>query len=142
MSKEAAAIYTPEQVEHVLGLRCRRWGADSQKVIRALLIAKERPKEVADRTGKKPQHVFELRRRFLERMRDEYGTASTVVRVSADEFMAAVAPPAQALLNGFRGEIERLNNHGYTIDQIRDFLARNNLDVSVEDIQMFLGAMK
>lgn len=122
-----------EDFDRVARQHCRGWGTDSLNVVRALLVDLERPADVAKKFDKTPQHVNVLKTRFLERM-----AKAAAVKVPADEFMLQTPPASSSVLEPFKAEISKLVKHGYSEEQIAEFLKANDVEVDAQELMTFL----
>ena len=125
-----------ETFERFARLHCRRWEARSLEVVRALLVESKRVTDVASQFGMKPQQAVVLRTRFLDRMREK-----GAVKVPATEFMQSVMPPNASPLDPFRDDLKQLVEHRYSVEQIKEYLQRNDLQVSEIELTAFLEAL-
>ncbi|ENZ74758.1 MULTISPECIES: hypothetical protein [Pseudomonadota] len=122
-----------EDFDRVARQHCRGWGPDSLSVVRALLVNLERPADVAKKFDKTPQHVNVLKKRFLDKM-----AKAAAVKVPADQFMLQTPPANASVLEPFKSEITKLVRHGYTDEQIGEFLKANDVDVDAQELVTFL----
>lgn len=136
----SATEVSPEVFDHVAAQHCAGWEERSLNAVRSLLVDRKRLKDVAKEFGMTPQHANTIRRRFLN-----YVAKAAIVKVPAEEFMAQ-EPPANAKvispLELFRSELRRLLTCGYSDEQIGDYLRANDVQVSADELSIFLGAMK
>jgi hypothetical protein len=58
--------------------------------------------------------------------------------MNLDEFMGAVPPQARSPLAQHLADMLALRERGYTLDQIRDFLARNNVLTTRSNLSAYL----
>ena len=110
---------------------CSRWGDHFVAVVRALLVDGRELPDVAIEFAISPQHVYELRRRFLAR-RDN------PVKVRAKTFMDSVSPDRSPLLVPFRAEVMKLITKGYSTPQVLEFLRMNDVTVTSRELTRFL----
>lgn len=122
-----------EEFDRVARQHCRAWSADSLQVVRALLVDLDRPADVARKFDKTPQHVNVLKKRFLDKM-----AKAAAVKVPADQFMLQTPPASTSALDPFKSEISKLVRHGYTEEQIGEFLKANDVEVDAQELVTYL----
>jgi hypothetical protein len=120
-----------KEFERLARENCSRWGDHFVAAVRALLVDGRDLPDVAIEFAISPQHVYELRRRFLAR-RDN------PVKVPAKVFMDSVSPDRSPLLVPFRAEVMKLIKKGYSTPQVLEFLRMNDVTVTSRELTRFL----
>jgi hypothetical protein len=121
------------EFERLARANCKRWGAPYIAAVRALLVDGRGVPDVAREFELSPQHVYELRKRFLARR-------SNPVKIPAKTFMDSVSPDRGALLAPFRAELMKLIRNGYSTSQVLQFLQMNDVKVTARELANFLNA--
>jgi hypothetical protein len=109
---------------------CKRWSDRSISVAKAVLVDEVKPSMVAKEYSMSSQQVNVIKTRFKKKV-DVY---------NLEQFMRKEAPFDEMLvLKSNAKQIEKLNSSGYSSKQIKDYLAQNNINVTVSNINKFLG---
>jgi hypothetical protein len=109
---------------------CKRWSDRSISVAKAVLVDEIKSSTVANNYSMSSQQVNVIKTRFKKKV-DAY---------NLEQFMKKEAPFDEMMaLRSNAKQIETLNSSGYSSKQIKDYLAQNNINVTVAKINEFLG---
>lgn len=106
---------------------CRRWSARSLSVVRALIVDRRPLTETANDHDMTAQQANVLRSRFHAKA-EQY---------RIDEYTRREAP-ARPSLASFSSEVRRLDEQGYTAEQIVAFLKGHGVVTDAESVDVLL----
>jgi hypothetical protein len=106
----------------------RRWSERSLAAAREMLVENKSAAEVAATHGMTAEQARAVSSRFLSRLRQQ-----RVVKVSAAEYLNG-----KVTLNLLRPELEKLRRAGLGDSDLIDYLAKNDITVTVEQLKLLL----
>ncbi len=111
---------------------CGRWNPKSLDIARALIVEGRQLSDVAAEHDCSAAYANVIRSRFYDKAQS--------VRLAS--FKQQINPDTLASLQPYRNDIEALNAEGYTVAQLVDYLAQNNVSVSADTVRKFLKGGK
>ncbi len=134
MNSEALSA---QEFDRIAERHCKRWSKRSLDAVRSLIVDGKRLIDVAVAYKMTSQQANVLRQRFLDRVQKD-----AQIKVPAVEFMQSVSPASEQPLDAFRNEIRQLVKHGYSCEQIHDYLSQNDIQVDRDELTIFLEALR
>jgi hypothetical protein len=135
MASRSKQLLTPEQFEAAVA----KGGTMQEHTIRLarrMLVDGIPTSTAAQEADVKPPQASTLKRRILE-----LHLAAQAVKVSAEQFMLQ-QPPRNVRLAALRPELVKLQRAGYTLAQLVEFLAVNDIEATSEEITAILAESK
>lgn len=131
MSNSAAGLMAADEFDRVAST-CR-WSTRSLDVAKAQLVHGKTSAEAAEGNQMTANQAGVLKRRFQAK-----ALAASQKKLSAADFMQAVKPEGDAVLDPFRRELAKLARSGYTTEQLRIYLAKNGISITEATLALYL----